>query len=300
VADALPRWANELIERELSDLIGTLGVLLDSDVVALYGTIVAPLDTMMRGVIEDLHARTGRRTLAVVLTTEGGFIEVVQRIVAVLRHHYERVAFVVPDRAFSAGTILVMSGDAIYMDYYARLGPIDPQVDIGKGQLMPALGYLIQWERLLQKARDGSLTPAEAELMISGFDQAELFKFEQARDLSIALLKDWLVRYKFRNWRPTDPGDGAASTERKEELAVRIATELNRPERWYTHGNGISMDVLRRDLGLEVDDFSANPTLAATIKGYHGLLVDYMEKRGDVGIIHAAGQYVRFLRSEPA
>lgn len=295
----LPLTANDFIEHQLSERIRALGALLDSDAVALHGPIVSAVDSVVRNVIEDLHRRTGQRSLTVLLTTDGGFIEVVQRIVAILRHHYAHVTFIVPDYAFSAGTILVMSGDVIYMDYYARLGPIDPQVELGKGQMVPALGYLIQWERLVQKARDGSLTPAEAELMITGFDQAELYKYEQARELSVALLREWLVRYKFKDWSQDGSDRDAVPTETREDRALRIARELNRTERWHTHGNGISIDVLR-ELDLDIGDFSANPELDASIRGYHDLLVDYMDKRGDLGVVHSAARYVRFLRVEPS
>ena len=43
-----------------------------------------------------------------------------------------------PIFAMSAGTILVMSGDDIYMDYYAVLGPIDPQVRNQNGTYVPS------------------------------------------------------------------------------------------------------------------------------------------------------------------
>jgi len=35
------------------------------------------------------------------------------------------------------------------------------------------------------------------QILIQGFDQGELYYYEQARELSIALLKEWLVKYKF-------------------------------------------------------------------------------------------------------
>jgi hypothetical protein len=292
--EVVPQRANDIIEHQLSERIGALGVLLESDVVALYGPIGATVDTVMRDVIEELHGRTRRRALTVLLTTDGGSIEVVQRIVAILRYHYEHVTFVVPDYAYSVGTILVMSGDVVYMDYFARLGPIDPQVELGQGQVVPALGYLIQYERLRQKARDGSLTRAETELMINGFDQAALFKYEQARELSVTLLREWLVKYKFQ------AGDGVIPTEMMRERAETIARELNQPERWHAHGSGISMDVLRRELEIEIEDFATKPELDATIKSYHSLLSDYMAVRGDQGVVHAPGQYVRFLKREPA
>ena len=78
----------------------------------------------------------------------------------ILRAHYRSVFFVVPDFAMSAGTILCMSGDRIYMDYSSSLGPIDPQVHNGK-EWVPALGYLDKVEQLLEKARKGTLTNAD-------------------------------------------------------------------------------------------------------------------------------------------
>src|SRR6266478_8628579 len=41
-----------------------------------------------------------------------------------------------------------MSGDSIYMDYYSRLGPIDPQVETRQGKNVPALGYLERYNAL--------------------------------------------------------------------------------------------------------------------------------------------------------
>jgi len=54
-------------------------------------------------------------------------METIERIVAVMRNHYESVSFIIPNFAFSAGTVLALSGDEIYMDYYSVLGHIDPQ-----------------------------------------------------------------------------------------------------------------------------------------------------------------------------
>jgi hypothetical protein len=98
-----------------------------------------------------------------------------------------------------------MSGDKIYMDYSSSLGPIDPQVWNGK-QWVPALGYLNKVEEFLQKERDGKLTRAEF-LILQSQDLAMLSQCEQAKALTITLLKKWLVEYKFKDWNKhrTDP-----------------------------------------------------------------------------------------------
>src|SRR4029078_10078292 len=123
----------------------------------------------------------------------------IQRIVDTLRHHYSIVDFVIPNYAMSAGTVLALSGDAIHMDYYSILGPIDPQLRrSGSQRMVPALGYLVQYERLIAKSRKGELSTAELAFLLQKFDLAELYEYEQARNLSITLLREWLAKYKFK------------------------------------------------------------------------------------------------------
>jgi len=135
--------------------------------------------------------------LAVILDTPGGIAEVVERMVNTIRYHYnDEVYFEIPNRAMSVGTIFAMSGDKIFMSYFSVLGPIDPQIE-KDGKLVPALSYLNQYERLCQKADAGQLNTAEY-AQLSKLDLGELHQFEQARELSIELLENWLSQYKFK------------------------------------------------------------------------------------------------------
>ena len=164
--------------------------------------------------------------IAVFLRTGGGAAETAERMVNVLRNHYGHVYFVVPDFAMSAGTILCMSGDKIYMDYASSLGPIDPQVPApDTGEYVPALGYLDKVKELTAKR---NLQEADV-ILLRSLDLAKLALFEQARDLSIDLLKQWLVEYKFKDWthhRTTNPGSPVTPQE-KTERAEEIATALS-------------------------------------------------------------------------
>ena len=279
--------ANEFVEQEIDRRAESLEDRFKADVLAFSGPLLFGADDVLRDVIETRE--TERERLCVVLTTPGGYIDVVHRIVGLLRHHYAHVEFVVPNYAFSAGTILAMSGDAIWMDYYSRLGPIDPQVEI-EGQMLPALGYLVRYERLIEKAQKGELTTVEAELVVSGFDQAVLYAYEQARELSVSLLKLWLANYKFKNWEITETSQEEVTQKMREERAEYIARELSDTEKWHSHGHGISMEVLRRDLKLKIDDFGADRDLNARIAAYYKLLDDYQKKRG-VEAIHVRGRF---------
>jgi hypothetical protein len=41
----------------------------------------------------------------------------------------------------------------------------------------------------------------------------------------------------------------------KRQRAEKIATALSDNERWHSHGRGISMQTLRNELNLRIDDF---------------------------------------------
>ncbi len=118
--------ANVIIIEQLRERIRTLESITDGDVIVVCAPIRFGLDGVIRGAIERLPKR--RRKLSVILETEGGYIEVAQRIAQIFRRYYRTVDFIVPNYAYSAGTVLVMAGDEILMDYFSVLGPIDPQL----------------------------------------------------------------------------------------------------------------------------------------------------------------------------
>jgi len=288
--------ANDFIERQLDRCIREIERVLDADALSFSGPLVFGVDDVFRAAVEEKRGESsGRNKLAVILTTGGGFIEVVQRIVDTLRRHYSVVDFVVPNYAYSAGTVLVMSGDAIRMDYYSRLGPIDPQVQSQTGRTtVPALGYLERYRDLIDKAAAGKITTAEMQVLM-GFDQGELYQYEQARELSIALLKEWLVKYKFKNWKITRTRKKKVTKQMKTARAAMIARNLNNTKKWHVHGYGISKDVLERDLNLQIDDFGQNADLSKCVRQYHDLLSDYMSKLRQSGVVHFADHYRPFM-----
>lgn len=294
-----PHNANQFIERELDSRARNLAEAFDAETLSFTGPLIHGTDDIVHRTIEEMRKDASNKDrLVVVLTTTGGYIEVVQRIVETMRHHYRYVDFVVPNHAFSAGTVLAMSGDSIYMNYYSRLGPIDPQVEGQNNRQVPALGYLIQWERLLKKAREGTITTVEASLLLNKFDLAELYKYEQARELSITLLKRWLVSYKFKDWNHTQDRGIRVTSSMKSRRAASIAKMLSNTERWHSHGYGISMEELRNEVKVRIDDFDADPDKSETVRAYYGLLDDYMLRRGHKGAVHAPGRYLPFLYDE--
>ena len=133
---------------------------------------------------------------------------------------------------------------------------------------------------------EGTLSTAELTFLIEKFDQAELYRYEQARELSISLLKEWLVKYKFKDRTWTGTRSLTVDRRLRTRRATDIAKKLSQTERWHSHGRGISMEVLRRDLNLRIEDFGENQERKNNICGYCKLLRDYMLRLGHLAALH--------------
>lgn len=275
--------SNSYIDSELVERLRRVEDVFDADVISCVHPIMPPFDDIIRQQMDELSDK--RRNLLVILETGGGSIETTERIVTVLRHHYPlgEVSFLVPNQAMSAGTILVMSGDRILMDYYSELGPIDPQIQNADGNWVPGLGYLEKYQQLIDKSAQGALTSAELAFLLDKFDPAHLHWLEQAREHGVDLLKQWLVQYKFKNWTSTESRRQAVTHEMRVERAESVANKLNDTKLWRSHGRGLSIEVVRRTLELVIEDFGSEPDLAELnqrVCAYYRLLKDYMGRRG--------------------
>jgi hypothetical protein len=286
---ALPTSSDDVVKGLLTDRLKNLEGVLKEDVIVYRGPIAFGIDDFIRDAVEQIDSR--RPDISMVLQTDGGYVEVVERIVKTLRHHYQHVTFIVPNYAFSAGTVLVMSGDVIRMDYYSVLGPIDPQIQVN-GRWIPAIGYLEKYDEMIAKSNSGNLTSAELAFLVQKFDPAELFRYEQERELSKTLLIEWLVKYKFKDWGPTTDTQNIPVTQAlKEQRAEEIAAQLNDPTEWHSHGRGISMQVLINKINLKIDDFAADAAVRDSVRAYERLLSDYLNVRHNNLVVHTRNTY---------
>jgi leucyl-tRNA synthetase len=281
---------DQTIHDLLNERLLNLEAHFNSDVLSYYGAIRDGAESTMRKIVEDLAVHPDKKdSLFVMITTGGGSAIAVERYVNIFRHHYSEVNFIVPDYAYSAGTILCMSGDNIYMDYASVLGPIDPQVENKEGNLVAALGYLDKINEMIAKAQSGTLSNAEF-LILKDFDLAELRSYEQAKELAVALLKKWLVKYKFKNWATHQTNPALIGTPvtpaQKEQRALEIADQLSDNKLWKSHGRPINIEILRQDLRLQIEDYSNNAARKDVIRSYYELLADYVVRNGMPNFVH--------------
>ena len=248
--------ANQVVMMKLNELLQIFEDKAGADILTLVAPMHPPVDELLKKAVESRANK--RKKLLVLIETFGGSIAPVERIVKVFRRYYDDVEFVVPDKAMSAGTVLVLSGDKIYMDYFSVLGPIDPQVRNENGKYVPANGYLAQYHHLQKRSQNASLTEAELAVLLK-FDQAEIYQYEQEVQLTVALLKEWLVKYKFKDWRQTETRGIAVTAQMKKKRATAIAKKLNESQRWHTHGRGIFKETLEKEVGIKIEDLETVP-----------------------------------------
>ena len=273
----LLRPAGGYAKAQLNQYLNKIEEILQADVLTIFSPMWAGLENIVKNAVELFQDKKDR--IAIILDTAGGYVEVVEHMVHVIRKHYAEVYFLVPDRAMSAGTVFVMAGDQIFMNYSSCLGPIDPQIE-KDGKFVPALSYLNQYKLLYEKAESGQLNTAEL-VLLNNLDPGELYQFEQARLLSCDLLTNWLSTYKFKDWEVHSSTGKPVTLEEKKARAEEIAEILSDQQRWRSHGRMISRDTLTstsEKLRLKIEKIEDNLDLLAVLDDYVGLLKDYMQR----------------------
>ena len=276
---------NQANREVISQALKKLEQALNADVLVYFGELKDGVEADVKQIIEDLvHDQERHETLFVVLTTIGGSLNPVKRMVNIFRHFYEEVNFIIPDYAYSAGTVMCCSGDKIYMDYYSVMGPIDPQVVNKDGKFVAALGYLDKIKEMIEKAQRHELTDAEF-IILKDFDLAELRAYEQARDLAMDLLEEWLPQYKFKNWQVHSSTGAQVTDEDRKTRAHEIAQNLSDNKEWKSHGRPISREELGR-LKLQIERLEDEPEVYNAVEEYHRVMVDYVQKYGIMQFVH--------------
>lgn len=129
--------------------------------------------------------------------------------------------------------------------------------------------------------------------MVAGLDLAELHAFEKARELSSNLLKDWLVRYKFKGWVRTESRGTPVTAQMREQRALEVAHQLMDHEHWCSHGRPISMAALRSDLKLQIEDLDETPELSDAIHRYFDFISEVVGRDGADTLVHVPGACIR-------
>ncbi len=191
----------------------------------------------------------------VLLESPGGLSEVAVELASLLRNRFKDVAFIIPHAAMSAATMLVMSGDAILMDYRSALGPIDPQFVGTDGRLQPAQAILTGIETIKKAVVEnkGVLNPAYIPIL-RNIDPGKLQSAIDASELSERIVREYLVEHKFCNWTQHSSTKKPVTPEEKKKRAAEVAADLCSHEKWLSHSYPIKIADMRK-MRVVIDDY---------------------------------------------
>lgn len=124
----------------------------------------------------------------VLLHSPGGRPDATERIVHILRNKFKKVHFLIPHSAYSAATMLALSGDSVTLHPSATLGPIDPQING-----IPARSIKRGFEKVKEiiKQEGPEALPAYIPL-IEKYTLDLLELCEDSEKLSKDLVSDWV------------------------------------------------------------------------------------------------------------
>lgn len=204
--------------------------------------------------IQDLLRETTADKVDVYIETPGGSGEAAEEIARFLHKKFNEVNFVIASEAKSAGTILVLSGDNIYMTETGSLGPIDAQMRIGR-TVQSAYDYK-EWveQKRLEAIANGGLNPVDAQI-IAQITPGELAGVVNALEFAKDLVSNWLVQYKFKNWTTKQTTGEFVTDEIRKSRANEVAEKLCNHSLWRSHGRSIKVEDLENLLTINrIDD----------------------------------------------
>lgn len=208
---------------------------------------------------QDILRNSSEKTIDVYIETPGGSGEAAEEIARFLHKEFDEVNFVIAGEAKSAGTILALSGDNIYMNSTGSLGPIDAQVKIGRS-MVSAYDYKT-WvdDKREEAAQNGKLNPFDV-IMVSQISPGEIYGVLNSLQFAIVLVKEWLPKYKFKNWVKTETRGLTVTEEMKKERAEAVTKKLCNHMEWHSHGRSLKIEDLSAELLIE--DIDKDATLS--------------------------------------
>ena len=202
----------------------------------------------------------------VIIETPGGYAEVAEDMVRLLREKYKdgEVVFIVPGTAKSAGTIMAMSGDDILMEPGSSLGPIDAQLTF-QGKTFSAEAFLKGLDAIKEEvnASGGSLNYAYVPIL-QNISPGDIQSARNALKFAQDLVTKWLAQYKFKEWATHSSTGEPVTQADREKRAGEIAEQLCDHSHWLSHGRSISIRDFEA-MKLKVTAYSLDPDLFGPI-----------------------------------
>ncbi len=201
----------------------------------------------------DLAASISGDEVDILLHSPGGSPEATERIVNILRSRFNNVSFLIPHSAYSAATMLALSGNEIVLHWGASLGPIDPQVNG-----VPARALRRGFEKAKQALKEEGPEALPAYIpLIEKYTLEVLEICEDYEQLSRELATEWLSKYMY-----------GGSTNNQQHIAAAVDFFTNYDSH-RTHSRALTYDKIQH-LNLNIN--VANDELSSLLREAYILL----------------------------
>jgi hypothetical protein len=249
VIDSIKSPADSLAKRQ--ELIKEIETLTERRLLIYVADTNKPDSTLKpddKSGFSDLIEGVDEKNVDLLINSPGGFAEVTEAIVGMLRSKFDSIRFAIPNMAKSAATLLVLSGDELLMDERSELGPIDPQVEYptAEGRKREAAEDILEGFQEAKEvlAKEGpAATPAYVPLL-NKYTIGLLRGCQNAMKLSRELAQTWLQTYML---------SGDENSAAVETIVEYFASHANT----LSHNRAIGIDKCK-ELGLKVVDLREN------------------------------------------
>jgi hypothetical protein len=189
------------------------------------------------GFTDLINSIKGNKSVDILLHSPGGRPDATERIVTILRNKFEEVHFLIPHSAYSAATMLALSGNSVVLHPSATLGPIDPQING-----IPARSIKRGFEKVKEKlAKEGPESLPAYIPLIEKYTLDLLELCDDSEKLSKELVSTWLSKYMFKG-------------EKKVATKIKNAVDyFSDYDEHLLHSRPLSLDKIKQfDLKVEI------------------------------------------------
>lgn len=210
----------------------------------------------INGFMSSVHGMDWAKGLTLILHTPGGVTNAAETIVSYLHSKFADIEVIIPTYAMSAGTMISLGTDRIYMGRQSQLGPIDPQLPMGN-RYVSARAIVDQFARAHSEVSNNPRLGHVWAPILQTLGPALLTESQNALDYGEKMVASWLAKKML------------AGSENAEEKAKAVASYFNDASHHRSHGRRIDRDEAREQ-GIVVIDLEDSQDLQdAALSAYH-------------------------------
>ncbi|MGB1799641.1 MAG: SDH family Clp fold serine proteinase [Gammaproteobacteria bacterium] len=207
-------------------------------------------DEDKNGFMSAIHGLDRSKGLDLILHTPGGSFAATQSIVDYLRRMFGRdIRAIVPQSAFSGGTIIACSCKSIVMGKESNLGPVDPQL-----AGVPAYGVIEEFKRAYKEIKADPAKISIWQPIIQQYRPTFLTQCENSIKWSKQFLKEQLEEVMF--YRSKNKSTSISKI-------VRNLTDYSKG-----HDRHIHIDECK-DMGLKIEELETDQKLQDLVLTVH-------------------------------